>query len=289
MPETTFYVYDAGGERVRKVTERQNGMRKNERIYLGGFEIYREFKSDGKDVKLERETLHIMDDKQRIALVGTKTITNPDDESPTQIIRYQFSNHLGSASLELDDKANVISYEEYYPYGSTSYQAVDKNVKAAAKRYRYRGKERDEETGLYYHGARYYAPWLGRWIATDPTGIEDGLHLYLYVSNNPILRFDPDGRRGLIGEMREEQRKQQQQQQQQQKTVVLDSGKGDDFTKWATQFKQKDATKRDVVAYKAQKTIVENYQEAATKAGKGVTLVVSVGHGADAATAHCST
>jgi YD repeat-containing protein len=38
VPETTFYVYDASGERVRKVTERQNGTRKNERIYLGGFE-----------------------------------------------------------------------------------------------------------------------------------------------------------------------------------------------------------------------------------------------------------
>ncbi|WP_200819480.1 RHS repeat domain-containing protein, partial [Tolypothrix sp. NIES-4075] len=162
MPERTFYVYDAGGQRVRKVTERQNGTSKNERIYLGGFEIYREFKSNGNDIKLERETLHCMDDKQRIALVETKTITNPDDESPAQLIRFQFGNHLGSACLELDDKANVISYEEYTPYGSTSYQAVDKSIKAAVKRYRYTGKERDEETGLYYHGARYYAPWLGR-------------------------------------------------------------------------------------------------------------------------------
>lgn len=75
-------------------------------------------------------------------------------------------------SLELDDKANVISYEEYYPYGSTAYQAVDKSIKAAAKRYRYTGKERDEETGLYYHGARYYVPWLGRWAATDRIGVK---------------------------------------------------------------------------------------------------------------------
>ena len=41
-----------------------------------------------------------------------------------QLIRYQFGNHLGSASLELDDQAQIISYEEYTPYGSTSYQAV---------------------------------------------------------------------------------------------------------------------------------------------------------------------
>jgi len=193
VPETTFYIYDASGERVRKVTERQNGTRKQERIYLGGFELYREFESNGNDIKLERETLHVMDDKQRIALVETKTITNPDDESPTQLIRLQFGNHLGSACLELDDKANVISYEEYYPYGSTAYQAVDKGIKAAAKQYRYTGKERDEETGLYYHGARYYAPWLGMWVSCDPSGMVDGLNLYVYVRGNPINLYDSSG------------------------------------------------------------------------------------------------
>jgi hypothetical protein len=41
VPETTYYVYDAGGHRVRKITEWQNGTLKNERFYLGGFEIYR--------------------------------------------------------------------------------------------------------------------------------------------------------------------------------------------------------------------------------------------------------
>ncbi|WP_375492733.1 SpvB/TcaC N-terminal domain-containing protein [uncultured Nostoc sp.] len=194
VPETTYYVYDASGQRVRKITEGQNGTRINERIYLGGFELYREFNGSGNTITLERETLHVMDDKQRIALVETKTITNPDDESSTQLIRYQFSNHLGSACLELDDKANVISYEEYYPYGSTSYQAVDKSVKAAAKRYRYTGKERDEETGLYYHSARYFIEWLGRWVNCDPLGIEaDGPNLYCYTRNNPLRYSDKTG------------------------------------------------------------------------------------------------
>jgi RHS repeat-associated protein len=194
--ESTYYVYDATGQRLRKVTERQNGTRKEERIYLGGFEIYRTFNGNGGNPQLERETLHVMDDKQRIALVETRTQGN--DRSPAQLIRYQFGNHLGSASLELDDRANVISYEEYYPYGSTSYQAVDANIKAAAKRYRYTGKERDEETGLNHNGARYYAPWLGRWAATDPSGIADGLNLYAYVSNQPLKLNDPSGKNGAI-------------------------------------------------------------------------------------------
>lgn len=195
VPETTYYVYDAGGQRVRKVTERQNGTRKDERIYLGGFEVYRKYDGTGANVTLERETLHIMDDMQRIALV--ESLTQGSDGSPQQLIRYQYGNHLGSAVLELDDKGNVISYEEYYPYGSTSYQAVDQSIKAAAKRYQYTGKERDEESGLYYHGARYYIPWLGTWTAADPAGIKSALSLYTYCSGNPSCYMDNDGRQAL--------------------------------------------------------------------------------------------
>jgi RHS repeat-associated protein len=188
--EEIYYVYDAAGQRVRKVVEKNNnGALIEERIYLGGFEVFR--RSNGSGLKLERETLHIMDDQQRIALVETRT--KGDDDSPEQLVRYQLGNHLGSASLELDEDARVISYEEYYPYGSTSYQAVDKEIKAAAKRYRYTGKERDEESGLYYHGARYYAPWLARWSSCDPAGDAPGLNLYRYVRNNPLTYNDPMG------------------------------------------------------------------------------------------------
>ena len=139
---------------------------------------------------LERETLHVMDDKQRIALVETRTHGN--DPSPQQLIRYQFGNHLGSASLELDGQAKIISYEEYYPYGSTSYQAVSSQTETS-KRYRYTGKERDEESGLYYYGARYYAAWLGRWTKSDPIDIQDSPNLYVFVKGNPLRFYDPDG------------------------------------------------------------------------------------------------
>ena len=143
-----YYVYDAGGQRVRKIAEKNGGALIEERIYLGGFEIFRRRNGSG-TITLERETLHIMDNAQRIALVETRTQGN--DSSPGQLIRYQFSNHLGSASLELDGQAQLISYEEYYPYGSTSYQAVRSQIETP-KRYRYAGLERDEETGFSYHG-----------------------------------------------------------------------------------------------------------------------------------------
>ncbi|HEV3115357.1 MAG TPA: SpvB/TcaC N-terminal domain-containing protein, partial [Candidatus Binataceae bacterium] len=200
--ERTYYVYDASGQRVLKTTENANGGLAKQRIYLGGFEIYREYgiapsATAPQPVTLERQTLHVMDDKQRVALVEIKTVdTNPNvlpATLPVILTRYQFGNHLGSACLELDDQAQVISYEEYYPYGCTSYQAVNQALGAAAKRYRYTGKERDEESGLYYHGARYYAPWLGRWTSCDPSGLVDGLNLYQYVRSNPIIYSDPTG------------------------------------------------------------------------------------------------
>jgi RHS repeat-associated protein len=189
--ERTYYIYDSSGQRARKVTERQNRSLMKERMYLGGFEVYREYGS-GNAVTLERETLHVMDDKQRIALVETRTQGN--DGTAGQLIRYQFSNHLGSACVELDDLAQIVSYEEYYPYGSTSYEAVDPALKTAAKRYRYTGMERDEETGLEYHSARYYAPWLGRWTSCDPVGIKDGLDIYGFSRDNPIVLVDLTGR-----------------------------------------------------------------------------------------------
>lgn len=188
----SYYVYDASGQRVRKVQE-HNGGAKEERIYLGGFEIYR--KRLAGEIKFERETLHVMDDKQRIALIETKTIdiASPLTLQPSRT-RYQFGNHLGSVSLELDGTGQLISYEEYYPYGATSYQAVRNGLEVSEKRYRYTGKERDEETGLYYHVARYYAPWLARWISSDPGGMVDGPNLYEYVRSNPIANTDPTGR-----------------------------------------------------------------------------------------------
>lgn len=201
ISETTYYVYDAAGQRVRKVTDNylppggEEATRKNERLYIGGFEIYREYNGNGSEPILERETLHIMDDQQRIALVETKTVKDGDDiTKPVCLKRYQFGNHLGSASLELDEGAGVISYEEFYPYGNTSYQAGRSVTEVSSKRYGYTGKERDYETGLYYYGARYCVAWLGRWCSCDPIGIKNNLNIFMFSLNNPIFFTDKNGK-----------------------------------------------------------------------------------------------
>ena len=187
---TVYYAYDGNGQRLRKVVERQNGTRQAERLYVGSLEVYREYDALGTSVTLERQTLHVTDDERRIALVESRTAG--DDGSPARLVRYQLDNHLGSVSLELDDAARVVSYEEYHPFGSTSYQGV-RSLLEAPKRYRFTAKERDEETGFTYHGARYYAPWIGRWASPDPAGLVDGVNMYVYARDNPVNFSDPTG------------------------------------------------------------------------------------------------
>ncbi|MBV8763152.1 MAG: VCBS repeat-containing protein [Deltaproteobacteria bacterium] len=204
-PETTYYVYDGDGVRVRKVTERYAApgatpTRASERIYIGDLEIYRAYDAGGKKVDLERQTLQVLDDRRRIVLIETRTVGT--DHSPVQLTRYQLGNHIGSVCLELDDNASIITYEEYTPYGTTSYQGV-RDQHETPKRYRFSGQERDEETGLNHHGARYYATWLGRWTSPDPVGVRGGLVLYEYCRGNPVDSTDNDGTVPTKDEVRE--------------------------------------------------------------------------------------
>lgn len=185
-PDVTWYTYDAGGQRSRKINAHADGTVLNERIYLGGFELYRN--SEG----LERETLHLMDGEKRMLMVDMRTAEEDDYEPMLQ--RYQLGNHLGSVALELDEQGEVIAYEEYHPYGTTALQAVNASIRCTAKRYRYTGMERDEETGLEYHSARYYLGWLGRWCNADPIGIGDGVNVYEYSKSNPLSYLDPSGK-----------------------------------------------------------------------------------------------
>ncbi|WP_393942222.1 RHS repeat-associated core domain-containing protein, partial [Shewanella sp. S23-S33] len=106
--------------------------------------------------------------------------------------RVSLNDQIGSSMLELDAQADILSWEEYYPYGGTAVWSARSDIDAKYKTVRYSGKERDA-TGLYYYGFRYYAPWLGRWINPDPAGTVDGLNLFCMVGNNPITFFDVAG------------------------------------------------------------------------------------------------
>ncbi|EJL99746.1 RHS repeat-associated core domain protein containing protein [Pseudomonas sp. GM16] len=107
-------------------------------------------------------------------------------------LRYSLKDHLGSCVMEIDQQADVISEEGYYPFGETAWMAARHEVEVRYKFIRYSGKEMDV-SGLYYYGERYYAPWLQRWISADPAGDVDGLNLYGFVGNNPMSYIDTGG------------------------------------------------------------------------------------------------
>jgi RHS repeat-associated protein len=138
---------------------------------------------------------------------------------------YYHSDHLGSAQLVTDYKGDEYERFEYTPYGEVWIEKASA-VSALDVPYRFTGKERDKETGLYYYGARYLDPKDSRWLSVDPAmgdyvpspgqeaaklpgmgGVFNtvNLHVYNYSLNNPIKYSDPDGQipfmvvTGIIG------------------------------------------------------------------------------------------
>lgn len=195
IPVITYYQYNGQGQRVRKITENgaaagAGASKKEERVYIDGYEIYKKF--TGANAGLQRTSLNLVDEGNRFVVIETRN--NIDDGTEQQLVRYQLHNHIGSATMELDAGARMISYEEYHPYGTTAYRATNSDIKSAAKRYRYTGMERDEETGLEYHSARYYLPWLGRWCSADPTGIHNDPNVYAYCGGKVIAYTDVNGK-----------------------------------------------------------------------------------------------
>ncbi|MBX8610327.1 RHS repeat protein [Pseudomonas capsici] len=188
IDDSERYVYDASGQRLRKVrtTQAKAVTHMAEVRYLPGLEVRTDTATG--------EMLHVI-----TAQAGRSSVRvlrwqegKPDDLDNDQY-RYSLTDHLGSSTLELDAQAQIISQESYYPFGGTSWWAGRNAIEASYKTVRYSGKERDA-TGLYYYGMRYYAPWLQRWINPDPAGEEDGLNLFCFVRNNPCSGFDNDGR-----------------------------------------------------------------------------------------------
>ena len=193
--DSESYRYDGGSQRVVKVSSQKTGnsMQTQRMLYLPGLEL-----RTTKTGERETESLQVI----RVGASGRAQVRMLHWESgqPTDItgdqVRYSYDNLTGSSQLELDGDGNIISMEEYYPYGGTAVWTVRSTVEADYKTLRYSGKERDA-TGLYYYGYRYYQSWTGRWVSADPAGPVDGLNLYRMVRNNPVTLSDLNGLQGI--------------------------------------------------------------------------------------------
>src|SRR5690606_38718110 len=125
-----------------------------------------------------------------LAMAETLTIDQRKSVTPVPRIRIQLPNRLDSVCVETDEQGNLLTYEEYHPYGTTSFRAVIPSSPVSPKRYRYTGMERDEETSLAYHTARFYCPWLARWTSPDPLDLVDGPNPYQYAQSRPLSFYD---------------------------------------------------------------------------------------------------
>ena len=185
------YRYEAGSQRILKASVQKTGSstQTQRALYLPNLEL-----RTSASGSTETESLQVVTageaGRAQVRVLHWES-GRPNGITDDQI-RYSYDNLTGSSGLEVDGDGNVISMEEYYPYGGTAVWTARSAVEANYKTVRYSGKERDA-TGLYYYGYRYYQPWAGRWLSADPAGTVDGLNLFRMVRNNPVTLHDENG------------------------------------------------------------------------------------------------
>ena len=177
------YLYDTAGTRIKKLVTRGSVVEST--VYIDGlYESFRQTRAAG---TIEQNTLHV---SVGAKLVATIRVGTPLAGDATPATKYVFGDQLGTAAIVIDDTGGWVNREEFSPYGETLLGSF------AHKRYRFAGRERDEESGFDYSRARYYAPWLARWITPDPLTVESlksNLNPYVYVNDQPISAADLSG------------------------------------------------------------------------------------------------
>jgi RHS repeat-associated protein len=127
------------------------------------------------------------------------------NDNPEIYQYYYHSDHLGSTSLITNLNGGVVQHVEYVPFGEVFIEERNNRWNTP---YLFNAKELDEETGLYYYGARYYDSRNSVFLGVDPMWEKyPGISSYAYCLNNPVRFTDPTGREVDLSGMSEEERK----------------------------------------------------------------------------------
>ena len=211
---TVHYRYGEDGQRALKYTEEG----RSETLYFNNFYTIHIPVQDKNNPQGLRVHKHIFVGNSRLVTAMTHTDNNGDNAEQREKRYYYHSDHLGRAQFVTDWRGRQYEHIEYTPYGELWIEEVAAGLDKLP--FRFTGKEMDEETGLYYYGARYLDPKYSRWLSGDPAlsdyipkaPIDDdakkhneklpgmggvfnvvNLHLYHYAGNNPVKYTDPDG------------------------------------------------------------------------------------------------
>lgn len=118
-----------------------------------------------------------------------KSFKDPDNYENLQF--FYHPDHLGSSSFITNLEGEVVQHIEYVPFGEVF---IEERNSVWNTPYLFNAKEFDEETGMYYYGARYYEPRLSLWMSTDPMEEKyPDYSTYIYAAQNPIAYSDPTG------------------------------------------------------------------------------------------------
>ena len=216
---TVHYRYGEDGQRALKYTEEG----RSETLYFNNFYTIHIPVQDKNNPQGLRVHKHIFVGNSRLVTAMTHTDNNGDNAEQREKRYYYHSDHLGSAQFVTDWRGRQYEHIEYTPYGELWIEEVAAGLDKLP--FRFTGKEMDEETGLYYYGARYLDPKYSRWLSGDPAlsdyipkaPIDDeakkhnenlpgmggvfnvvNLHLYHYAGNNPVKYTDPDGKFDVV-------------------------------------------------------------------------------------------
>ncbi|MBL7157320.1 MAG: hypothetical protein ISS92_04045 [Candidatus Omnitrophica bacterium] len=170
----TTYTYDGDGGRVLRQTNDEAT------LYIGS-----SFEATGTPGQpADKVTKHIF--------MGSTRVCSVETEDEIDHIYYYHQDHIGSSNVITDETGAVINILEYTPYG-----LISRNTGNYSTDKRFTGKIYDKSSALYYYGARYYDPELGRFISADPTIQRpydpQDFNRYSYCRNNPVRYIDPTG------------------------------------------------------------------------------------------------